>query len=166
MNDPRLMSVNEKLNRYFTLIKTENPNMSERDILERAATMAMKEQKEFEAKAQLDVNDISIIDRFGDGTRITTAADGTPIVRVDHAWQQSKGSKISSDGFHKKDHSTITMPKDIDITTPEGDKRAGKFVEEIKAAKKRGQKLQAAAERDAWDNRKVQVVVDKKEVIE
>ena len=103
MNDPRLMSVNEKLNRYFTLIKTENPNMSERDILERAATMAMKEQKEFEAKAQLDVNDISIIDRFGDGTRITTAADGTPIVRVDHAWQQSIGSKISSDGFTSTD---------------------------------------------------------------
>ena len=58
------------------------------------------------------------------------------------------------------------MPKDIDITTPEGDKRAGKFVEEIKAAKKRGQKLQADAERDAWDNRKVQVIVDKKEVSE
>ena len=122
--------------------------------------MALTDQKAFEAKAGIIPTD-AVADRFGDGTRIETAEDGSSIVRVDNAWQQSKGSKISSDGFHKKDHSTITMPKDIDITTPEGDKRAGKFVEEIKAAKKRGQQLQAAAERDAWDNRKVQVIVDK-----
>ena len=122
--------------------------------------VALTDQKAFEAKAGIIPTD-AVADRFGDGTRIETAEDGSSIVRVDNAWQQSKGSKISSDGFHKKDHSTITMPKDIDITTPEGDKRAGKFVEEIKAAKKRGQQLQAAAERDAWDNRKVQIIVDK-----
>ena len=69
--------------------------------------------------------------------------------------------KISSDGFHKKDHSTITMPKDIDITTPEGDKRAGKFVDELKAAKKRGDELKSKADHAEWENRKVQVVVDK-----
>ena len=107
------------------------------------------------------VDEVGVEDSTESSTEESPVEDGSSIVRVDNAWQQSKGSKISSDGFHKKDHSTITMPKDIDITTPEGDKRAGKFVEEIKAAKKRGQKLQAAAERDAWDNRKVQVIVDK-----
>ncbi len=163
MSDPRLMSVNEKLNRYFTLIKTENPNMSERDILERAATMAMKEQKEFEAKAQLDVNDVSIIDRFGDGTRIKTAADGTPIVRVDHAWQQSKGSKISSDGFYKKGWDTVTLPKSVDTDTPEGNKKAGEFVEHLRAAKRRGDKIRNAAAQQEWENRPIQVTVDKKE---
>lgn len=160
MNDPRLVSLTDKLNKYVALIRTENPNMSEKDIVDQAATMALTDQKTFEAKAGIIPSD-AVADRFGDGTIIDTAEDGSSIVRVDNAWQQSKGSKISSDGFHKKDHSTITMPKDIDITTPEGDKRAGKFVEEIKAAKKRGQKLQAAAERDAWDNRKVQIIVDK-----
>ena len=35
--------------------------------------------------------------------------------------------------------------------------------EELKAAKKRGDKMQAAAEHQAWENRKVQVTVDKKE---
>ena len=160
MNDPRLVALTDRLNKYVALIRTENPNMSEKDIVDRAAHMALTDQKSFEAKAGIIPTD-AVADRFGDGTRIESTEDGSSIVRVDNAWQQSKGSKISSDGFHKKDHSTITMPKDIDITTPEGDKRAGKFVEELKAAKKRGQKLQAAAERDAWDNRKVQVVVDK-----
>lgn len=160
MNDPRLVALTDKLNKYVALIRTENPNMKEKDIVDRAAHMALTDHKAFEAKAGIIPTD-AVADRFGDGTRIETAEDGSSIVRVDNAWQQSKGSKISSDGFHKKDHSTITMPKDIDITTPEGDKRAGKFVEEIKAAKKRGQQLQAAAERDAWDNRKVQIIVDK-----
>ena len=163
MNDPRLMSMNNKINKYFALVKLENPNMSERDALEQATTLALTEQKEFEAKAQLDVNDVSVADRFGDGTRITTAEDGSKIVRVDHAWQQSKGSKISSDGFYKKGYATITMPKEIDITTPEGDRKAGKFVEELKAAKKREQIFQAAAEHQAWENRKVQVTIDKKD---
>ena len=160
MNDPRLVALTDKLNKYVALIRTENPGMAEKDIVDRAAHMALTDQKSFEAKAGIIPTD-AVADRFGDGTRIESTEDGSSIVRVDNAWQQSKGSKISSDGFHKKDHSTITMPKDIDITTPEGDKRAGKFVEELKAAKKRGQKLQAAAERDAWDNRKVQIIVDK-----
>jgi len=160
MNDPRLVALTDRLNKYVALIRTENPNMSEKDIVDRAAHMALTDQKSFEAKAGIIPTD-AVADRFGDGTRIESTEDGSSIVRVDNAWQQSKGSKISSDGFHKKDHSTITMPKDIDITTPEGDKRAGKFVEELKAAKKRGQKLQAAAERDAWDNRKIQIIVDK-----
>ena len=55
------------------------------------------------------------------------------------------------------------MPKEIDITTPEGDRKAGKFVEELKAAKKREQIFQAAAEHQAWENRKVQVTIDKKD---
>ncbi len=162
MNDARLISISEKLNKYVALIRTQNPNMSEKDIVDRAATLAVTEQKNFEAKAGIVPTD-AVADRFGDGTRIDTAEDGTSIVRVSNAWQQSKGSKISSEGFHKKDHSTITMPKDIDITTPEGDKKAGKFIEEVKAAKKRGAKLQAEADHDAWENRKVQVTVDKKE---
>ena len=165
MSDPRLLALSERLNKYVGLIRAENPKMKENEILDQASRMALTEQKTLEAKLGMAVTD-AVADRFGDGTLIDTAEDGSTIVRVDNAWQQSKGSKISSDGFHKKDHSTITMPKDIDITTPEGDKKAGKFVEELKAAKKRGQKLQAAAERDAWDNRKVQVVVDKKEVTE
>tara|TARA_Y100000741_G_scaffold340676_1_gene302427 strand:- start:274 stop:771 length:498 start_codon:yes stop_codon:yes gene_type:complete len=163
MEDPRLISVNEKLNKYVALIRAKNPKMLERDILQQAATLAMEEQKKFEASANLDVNDVSITDRFGDGTKISTSKDGSLIVRVDHAWQQSKGSKISSDGFFKEGHATVTMPKEIDITTPEGDKEAGKFVDELKTAKKRGDKMQAAAEHQAWENRKVQVTVDKKE---
>jgi|TARA_R110000737_G_scaffold191274_1_gene212719 hypothetical protein len=53
----------------------------------------------------------------------------------------AKGSKISSDGFFKDGHSTITMPKDIDVNTPEGDKKAGKFVNEIQTAVDRGKKF-------------------------
>ena len=162
MNDPRLIALSEKLNKYVALIRTENPNMNERDILERASHMALTEQKTFEAKAEMVVSDAEA-DRFGDGTSINQAEDGSKIVRVDNAWQQSKGSKISIDGFHKKDYATITMPKDIDITTPEGDRKAGKFVEELKAAKKRGKKLQADASQHAWENRKTQVVVDSKD---
>ena len=55
------------------------------------------------------------------------------------------------------------MPKDIDITTPEGDRRAGKFVDNLRAAKRRGEKMQQEAEKQAWENRKVQVTVEKKE---
>ena len=112
MNDPRLVALTDKLNKYVALIRTENPNMKEKDIVDRAAHMALTDQKAFEAKAGIIPTD-AVADRFGDGTRIETAEDGSSIVRVDNAWQQSKGSKISSDGFHKKDHSTITMPKDI-----------------------------------------------------
>ena len=161
MDDPRLMSMNNKINKYFALVKLENPNMSERDALEQATTLALTEQKEFEAKAQLDVNDVSVADRFGDGTRITTAEDDSKIVRVDHAWQQSKGSKISSDGFYKKGYGTITMPKEIDITTSEGDRRAGKFVEEVKVAQKREKKIKHEMEKQQWEDRTIQVSVDK-----
>jgi len=160
MNDPRLVALTDKLNKYVALIRTENPNLTEKEIVDRAAHMALTDQKSFESKAGIVPTD-AVADRFGDGTVIDTAEDGSSIVRVDNAWQQSKGSKISSDGFHKKDHSTITMPKDIDITTPEGDKRAGKFVDELKAAKKRGDELKSKADHAEWENRKVQVVVDK-----
>jgi len=162
MNDPRLVALTDKLNKYVALIRTENPNMKEKDIVDRAAHMALTDQKAFEAKAGIIPTD-AVADRFGDGTRIETAEDGSSIVRVDNAWQQSKGSKISEDGFHKKGHNTITMPKDIDITTPEGDHKAGKFVEELRAAKKRGDKMKKAAEHQAWENRKTQIVIDKKE---
>ena len=161
MNDPRLMSMNNKINKYFALVKLENPNMPEKDALEQAATLALTEQKEFEAKAQLDVNDVSVADRFGDGTRITTAEDDSKIVRVDHAWQQSKGSKISSDGFYKKGYGTITMPKEIDITTSEGDRKAGKFVEELRDAKNREKKMKHEMEKQQWEDRTIQVTVDK-----
>ena len=163
MSDPRLFALTEKLNKYVALIKAENPNITEKELLDRASTMALTEQKTFEAKAGMVVSD-AVADRFGDGTRIDTAEDGATIVRVDNAWQQAKGSKISEDGFHNKDHTTITMPKDIDITTPEGDSKAGKFVEELRAAKKRGDKMKQAAEHQAWENRKTQIVVDKKEI--
>ena len=80
--------------------------------------------------------------KFGAGTVLKTAKDGSTIERVDHAWQQKQGSKISSDGFHKEGHSNITMPKDIDTNTPEGDRKAGKFVEEVRTAVRRGKKLE------------------------
>ena len=162
MNDPRLIALSERLNKYVALIRTENPNMSENDIVQRASHMALTEQKTFEAKAEMVVSD-AVADRFGDGTLIHEAEDSSPIVRVSNAWQQSKGSKISSDGFHKKDHSTFTLPKDIDINTPEGDRKAGKFVDELRAAKKRGDKLQADASQQSWENRKVQVTVPSKD---
>ena len=161
MSDPRLLALSERLNKYVGLIRAQNPNMKEKEIVDQAAAMALKEQKAFEAKMGMAVTD-AVADRFGDGTLIDKAEDGSTIVRVDNAWQQSRGSNISEDGFHKKDHATITLPKDIDITTPEGDKKAGKFVEELKAAKKRGDKMKAAAEHQAWEDRTVQVTVDKK----
>ena len=161
MSDPRLLALSERLNKYVGLIRAQNPNMKEKEIVDQAAAMALTEQKAFEAKMGMAVTD-AVADRFGDGTLIDKAEDGSTIVRVDNAWQQCRGSNISEDGFHKKDHATITMPKDIDITTPEGDKKAGKFVEELKAAKKRGDKMKAAAEHQAWEDRTVQVTVDKK----
>ena len=161
MSDPRLLALSERLNKYVGLIRAQNPNMKEKEILDQAATLALTEQKTFEAKMGMAVTD-AVADRFGDGTLINKAEDGSTIVRVDNAWQQSKGSKVSEDGFHKEGHTTITMPKEIDITTPEGDSKAGKFVKELKAAKKRGDKMKAAAEHQAWEDRTVQVTVDKK----
>ena len=162
MSNPRLLALSERLNKYVGLIRAENPNMAEREILDQASKLALTEQKTFETKSGMAVTD-AVADRFGDGTRIDTAEDGAKIVRVDNAWQQAKGSKISEDGFHKEGHTTITMPKEIDITTPEGDSKAGKFVEELRAAKKRGDKMKQAAEHQAWENRKTQITVDKKE---
>ena len=162
MSDPRLLALSERLNKYVGLIRAENPNMAEREILDQASKLALTEQKTFEAKIGMAVTD-AVADRFGDGTLIDKADDGSTIVRVDNAWQKGKGSKISEDGFHKKDHATVTLPKEIDVHTPEGDRKAGKFVEELKAAKKRGEKMQQEAEKQAWENRKVQVTVEKKE---
>ena len=69
MNDPRLISLSEKLNKYVALVRTENPDMSENDIVQKAAQMALVEQKTFEAKAEMVVTDV-MADRFGDGTLI------------------------------------------------------------------------------------------------
>ena len=78
MNDPRLISLSEKLNKYVALVRTENPDMSENDIVQKAAQMALVEQKTFEAKAEMVVTDV-MADRFGDGTLIHEAEDGAPI---------------------------------------------------------------------------------------
>ena len=64
----------------------------------------------------------------------------------------AKGSKISSDGFFKDGHSTITMPKDIDVDTPEGDAKAGKFVKEVQTAVTRGKKLKYDADQSSESN--------------
>ena len=42
MNDARLVSLTDKLNKYVALIRTENPNMKEKDIVDRAAHMALR----------------------------------------------------------------------------------------------------------------------------
>ena len=64
----------------------------------------------------------------------------------------AKGSTISSDGFHKKDHRNITMPKDIDVNTPEGDAKAGKFVKEVQSAITRSKKLEYDADQASKSN--------------
>ena len=51
MNDPRLVALTDKLNKYVALIRTENPGLAEKDIVDRAAHMALTDQKTFEAKA-------------------------------------------------------------------------------------------------------------------
>ena len=53
MNDPRLLALSERLNKYVGLIRAQNPNMKEKEILDQAATMALTEQKTFEAKIWL-----------------------------------------------------------------------------------------------------------------
>ena len=98
---------------------------------------------------------------FGDGTTIKKSDDGVGIARVDHKWQQKKGSKISDDGFHKEGFATITLPKEIDVNTPEGDKKAGDFVEHLRAARKRGAKIEHEMKKKEWEDRKVQVTVNK-----
>ena len=54
MDNPRLVQLTEKLNKYVALIKSENPNISDKELIDRASTMALTEQKTFEAKAGMD----------------------------------------------------------------------------------------------------------------
>ena len=83
MNKENLL--NEALNRYFKSVKESHPNLIEREILEIAANLAIKEVEK----------------KLGEGTKLINTNDG-PISRVDHKWQQEKGSNISSDGFFKE----------------------------------------------------------------
>ena len=73
---------------------------------------------------------------------IKKTEDGSTIERVYISGEDEQVKKISSDGFYKEGYSTITMPKDIDTNTPEGDRKAGKFVEEVRTAVRRGKKLE------------------------
>ena len=122
MNKENLL--NEALNRYFKSVKESHPNLIEREILEIAANLAIKEVEK----------------KLGEGTKLINTNDG-PISRVDHKWQQEKGSNISNDGFFKEGFDTVTLPKSIDTDTPEGNKTAGKIVDQLKDAKKRVQFL-------------------------
>ena len=140
MSKTKEQMLNEALNRYYNQVKEVHPNLSDRDILEMAANMAITEVE---------------------GTKTIHTNDGHELSRVDHAWQQSKGSKISDDGFFKDGHDTVTLPKSIDTDTPEGDRAAGKIVDQLQAAKKRGDKMKAAKEHEEWKNRKPQIVVKK-----
>jgi|TARA_R110000782_G_C14709226_1_gene402959 hypothetical protein len=77
----------------------------------------------------------------GQGTITTTAADGTVRKRPDYNYMQKKhGSKISSEGVFEKGRTAIVMPKDIDVNTPEGNDKAGKYVKEVQSAVTRGKK--------------------------
>ena len=77
----------------------------------------------------------------GEGTITTTAADGTVRKRVDYEYMQNKhNSKISSEGVFEKGRTAIVMPKDIDVNTPEGNDKAGKYVKEVQSAVTRGKK--------------------------
>ena len=143
MNKTKEQMLNEALNRYYNQVKEVHPNLSDRDILEMAANMAITEVE---------------------GTKTIHTNDGHELSRVDHAWQQSKGSKISDDGFHKEGFATITLPKEIDVNTPEGDKKAGDFVEHLRAARKRGAKIEHEMKKKEWEDRKVQVTVNKEGV--
>ena len=64
MSDPRLLALSERLNKYVGLIRAENPNMAEREILDQASKLALTEQKTFEAKMGMAVTD-AVADRFG-----------------------------------------------------------------------------------------------------
>jgi hypothetical protein len=77
----------------------------------------------------------------GEGTITTTATDGTVRKRVDYEYMQKKhNSKISSEGVFEKGRTAIVMPKDIDVNTPEGNDKAGKYVQEVQSAVTRGKK--------------------------
>ena len=69
MSDPRLLALSERLNKYVGLIRAQNPNMKEKEILDQAATMALTEQKTLEAKLGMAVTD-AVADRFGDGKNV------------------------------------------------------------------------------------------------
>ena len=144
MNKENLL--NEALNRYFKSVKESHPNLIEREILEIAANLAIKEVEK----------------KLGEGTKLINTNDG-PISRVDHKWQQEKGSNISNDGFFKDGFDTVTLPKSIDTDTPEGNKAAGKIVDQLKDAKKRGEKMKVEQQNSDWENRKPQITVKKEE---
>ena len=176
--------MNDSLNRNFNEIKAKNPDKTEKQILELAVYKTVSEQRAIDAglnieqtgfmgvpNASMDkestdniVNTFGSLNPFGDGTTIKKSDDGVGIARVDHKWQQKKGSKISDDGFHKEGFATITLPKEIDVNTPEGDKKAGDFVEHLRAARKRGAKIEHEMKKKEWEDRKVQVTVNKEGV--
>jgi hypothetical protein len=93
------------------------------------------------SKSKEDKGGLKFVSNDGEGTITKQAADGSIIKRVDHKWQQKQGGKISDDGFMKDGVPTITMPKHIDTNTPEGNAKAGKFVQDTQAAVTRGKKL-------------------------
>ena len=68
-----------------------------------------------------------------------------------------------NDGFFKKGFDTVTLPKSIDTDTPEGNKAAGKIVDQLKDAKKRGEKMKVDQQNSDWENRKPQITVKKEE---
>ena len=43
MSDPRLLALSERLNKYVGLIRAQNPNMKEKEILDQASTLALTE---------------------------------------------------------------------------------------------------------------------------
>ena len=114
-----------------------------------------------EGKDAFDLLD-EVEKKLGEGTKPINTNDG-PISRVDHKWQQEKGSNISNDGFFKEGFDTVTLPKSIDTDTPEGNKAAGKIVDQLKDAKKRGEKMKVEQQNSDWENRKPQIIVKKEE---
>jgi len=92
-------------------------------------------------------------------SRLISNKDNAKIERAIPA----KGSKISSDGFFKKDSTNITMPKDIDPNTPDGNKKAGEFVKNVKTAIDRGKKMMYNSEQTTKANSTAKVGAGSKE---
>jgi hypothetical protein len=162
MNNLTETLMNEALNRYYKEIKLANPQLSDKEILQIAAGRAITEQRALDAELKIksDIKFATLPEDDGEVIR-KVAEDGVLIKRVSNQWRQKKGSKISDDGFFKEGYDTVTMPKEIDITTSEGDKKAGKFVKELKAAKKREDKMKHEMEKQQWEDRTIQVTVNK-----
>tara|TARA_B100000029_G_scaffold180107_1_gene177710 strand:+ start:2922 stop:3458 length:537 start_codon:yes stop_codon:yes gene_type:complete len=170
--------MNESLNRHYNEIKAKNPTLTDEQILKVAVQKTMQEHKSLESNFNIErigekdftpipqnvIDTFGSLEPFGAGTIIDTTEDGSGIARVDHHWQQKKGSGISNDGFHKEGYSTITLPKEIDVNTPEGDKKAGDLVKQLKDAKRRGDKMMHEMKKQQWEDRKVQVTVNKEGV--